>query len=466
MEALQPFVGALMDAEMVEGISLGQNWAMTLIMQERFGEAEELLEKLLPLARKLAVDLGVAMITVLLANLRWRQGRWREAYSHSTLYALSPDLPSISSAWGSAAAASMAAALGKVEATHELAQRAFDNIPNNEVPMVRAWAHAALGHLHLSQGQPAIALAHLRKTAACVAEMELGQPLFFLWWGDFLEALIEVGEREEAEEILTQLEQGNELLDLRWTEGICQRIRGSLAPSAKEARVHFAQSIVALSTCPYRFEIARTKLQWARYLLQNGHANTPINGLAAIVSAVKDLPILHEAHAEFQRLDATLWKAAAQSLVDGSAFVASPVAPAVNVSTAPNVNLQPSPLPNLPSTLDTDRTTNPAAGFATGSLTGITANLDANLTLAREETEAETEAETTERNLLLEQRLEDVLSEAELRVALVVAAGRSNREVALDLYISVRTVEFHLSAIFRKLGLKNRNALIKLIQKG
>lgn len=74
--------------------------------------------------------------------------------------------------------------------------------------------------------------------------------------------------------------------------------------------------------------------------------------------------------------------------------------------------------------------------------------------------------ERQEQDPLQQQRLEDVLSEAELRVALVVAAGRSNREVAIDLYLSVRTVEFHLSAIFRKLGLKNRNALIHLVQTG
>ncbi len=38
------------------------------------------------------------------------------------------------------------------------------------------------------------------------------------------------------------------------------------------------------------------------------------------------------------------------------------------------------------------------------------------------------------------------------------AAGRTNREVAHDLGISVHAVKFHLASIFRKLGVSNRTA--------
>jgi ATP/maltotriose-dependent transcriptional regulator MalT len=40
------------------------------------------------------------------------------------------------------------------------------------------------------------------------------------------------------------------------------------------------------------------------------------------------------------------------------------------------------------------------------------------------------------------------LTPAELAVARLVAAGRSNRETAAELYVSVKTVEFHLGHIF------------------
>lgn len=48
------------------------------------------------------------------------------------------------------------------------------------------------------------------------------------------------------------------------------------------------------------------------------------------------------------------------------------------------------------------------------------------------------------------------LTEGELRVAELVAAGMSNRVIAEQLFISVKTVETHLSAVFRKLGVTRR----------
>lgn len=51
------------------------------------------------------------------------------------------------------------------------------------------------------------------------------------------------------------------------------------------------------------------------------------------------------------------------------------------------------------------------------------------------------------------------LTRTEQRVAKLVADGRSNREVAAVLFTSVRTVEGHLSAIYRKLGVRSRTQL-------
>lgn len=50
----------------------------------------------------------------------------------------------------------------------------------------------------------------------------------------------------------------------------------------------------------------------------------------------------------------------------------------------------------------------------------------------------------------------DSLTEREAEVAVLVAEGNSNREVALRLHLSVRTVEVHLSRVFAKLGVRSR----------
>lgn len=56
-----------------------------------------------------------------------------------------------------------------------------------------------------------------------------------------------------------------------------------------------------------------------------------------------------------------------------------------------------------------------------------------------------------------------VLSAKEHRVAHLVAAGLTNQQVAKEIYISVKTVEFHLGNIFAKLGISSRKDLGALV---
>ncbi len=51
------------------------------------------------------------------------------------------------------------------------------------------------------------------------------------------------------------------------------------------------------------------------------------------------------------------------------------------------------------------------------------------------------------------------LTATESRVAELVAAGRSNREAAAELFVSVRAVEANLSRIYAKLGVRSRTEL-------
>ena len=51
------------------------------------------------------------------------------------------------------------------------------------------------------------------------------------------------------------------------------------------------------------------------------------------------------------------------------------------------------------------------------------------------------------------------LTVTEQRVAQLIAAGATNREAAAELFVSVRTVETHVAAIYRKLGVRTRAEL-------
>ncbi len=52
--------------------------------------------------------------------------------------------------------------------------------------------------------------------------------------------------------------------------------------------------------------------------------------------------------------------------------------------------------------------------------------------------------------------LAEPLSERELEVLVLLASGRSNREIAKDLFVAVGTVKTHTNNIYRKLGARNR----------
>ena len=58
--------------------------------------------------------------------------------------------------------------------------------------------------------------------------------------------------------------------------------------------------------------------------------------------------------------------------------------------------------------------------------------------------------------LVAQERLDDPLSERELEVLRLLAWGKTNSEVAGDLFVSVGTVKSHTGNIYRKLSARNR----------
>jgi DNA-binding CsgD family transcriptional regulator len=60
-------------------------------------------------------------------------------------------------------------------------------------------------------------------------------------------------------------------------------------------------------------------------------------------------------------------------------------------------------------------------------------------------------------------RVGGALTKTESKIAELVATGLTNREVAAQLFASVRTVEGHLAAVYRKLGVRSRTELARLL---
>ena len=60
----------------------------------------------------------------------------------------------------------------------------------------------------------------------------------------------------------------------------------------------------------------------------------------------------------------------------------------------------------------------------------------------------------------------DDLTAQEVRVALAVASGATSRQVAAELFLSPKTIEFHLMRVYRKLGIRSRAELATAVATG
>jgi DNA-binding CsgD family transcriptional regulator len=75
-------------------------------------------------------------------------------------------------------------------------------------------------------------------------------------------------------------------------------------------------------------------------------------------------------------------------------------------------------------------------------------------------------AATGERIRSRSRPLDAALTSQETRVALLVARGMTNREVATALFLSPKTVEYHLGSVLRKRGLRSRTELARDLASG
>jgi DNA-binding CsgD family transcriptional regulator len=59
----------------------------------------------------------------------------------------------------------------------------------------------------------------------------------------------------------------------------------------------------------------------------------------------------------------------------------------------------------------------------------------------------------------------EALTASELRIVQLARKGRSNRQIAQDLYLSIKTVEGHLARAYSKLDITTRNELDRVFER-
>jgi DNA-binding CsgD family transcriptional regulator len=231
---------------------------------------------------------------------------------------------------------------------------------------------ATLGFLELSLGDFEAADRYLRPLPGLLAAAGYREPGFCPCLPNAVEALLALGELEEARRLLGELEARGGA----WAQATAARCRGLLADAEGDRETAFAafeRALVQHAALPMPFELARTLL-----------ALGSVQRRAQQKRAARET--LERALELFARLGASLWSGRAHAEL----------------------------------------------GRIGGRRSG-----------ARGE-----------------------LTSTERAIAELVVAGRANREIARELSLSLRTVEWNLSKIYRKLGLRSRTELAAAMQSG
>lgn len=240
--------------------------------------------------------------------------------------------------------------------------------PPDEVAHVR-------GFVALSLGEPAEAAAELAPLVARFADGGVEEPGCFRFLPDLVEALVAIGELEQARGLVSEHEARSRRVDRGWGLATAARCRALVAAAHGDLEAGLGAADEALAEharVPMPFERART-------LLVKGVIERRAKHRRASRAS------LEQALALFDELGTPLWSAKA-----GAELVR-------------------------------------IGGRRAGG---------------------------------------DELTATEQRVAALVAEGRTNREVAETLFMSVKTVEANLARVYRKLGVRSRTQLANKLVSG
>ena len=342
------------------------NIAMELMWIVDLDPARKLLLELRDAHRRRDETRQEAYVLWILAMVEWRGGNWNEAEAYLGEHAAlndqlghepTADIPD----------AILAAHRGRVADARAWAEDGVERGEALGIGISVSGYLGVLGFLELSLGNAEQALGHLRRSYE-LRNVFMREPAQHLELGDYLEALVAVGQLDEAAELIALWHERALAVDRAWALAVVARARGLELAARGDLDGAFASFDHAVG------EHTRTSdpFQHARTLLALGRTERRAKRRAAARNT------LTETLERFERLGAPLWAAQTRGELDRIGG-------------------------------------RRAAG--------------------------------------------DDLTDAERRIASLVAQGKSNREVAAALFLTVHSVETALTRVYRKLGVRSRAEL-------
>jgi DNA-binding CsgD family transcriptional regulator len=265
---------------------------------------------------------------------------------------------------------------GRFELAREKAQRAIELATTADVPWAATWTAATAGLIELSVGDAEAAHDALAPSAQIAVSAGVAEPGLWYFLADEIEALVRLGELDQAGALLEPFEARSQQMGRRRCIATAGRCRGLLLAARGDlpgAEATLEAALIVHRQIPFPFEEARTLLvagQVYRRARHKGQAGRCFRAAAEAFERLGSPPWVSLARAELARV-----------------------------------------------------------GLRT-STSGSTS----------------TDLTNTERH-----------------VADLVAAGHTNAEVAAELFMSRRTVESHLSRIYRKLDVRSRTELSRAL---
>jgi DNA-binding CsgD family transcriptional regulator len=478
------------ETETVEGIMVAQGLAMMSVINEDWENADTILTQSLGLSRKMGVKLSTILLSMIRGNLLWRLGRWDEAALLANQNLNPQGLPAISYTWGSAESANMAASRGDETNVERILAESLPEAERLGLPLVEAWLRTARAHLALSKANPTAAIVDLDIVRSLTERMGLVEPGFFLWQGDWLSSLIAVGRIDDARNGIARAKIVATSTGRRWLKGVIARAEAELAihdtfdPSdARDtfgAFDNFDRAITRDGDLALSDASSPTKTSFPTGEPDRG-LQSAIAGFDASLGWFTELAMPFE----IARTHLTRAQVIERSFSQTRSHIRSEVARDPGSDQEPSVRPNQEPGPHSspqraiqpryvraqlefqsdddePTTIELDQLLFHDLDRASHIFGHLGATLwgkqTADLRIQATERLSVASAPTPISEAKPALRIAEQLTTAELRVAVCVAEGRTNREAAQELHVSSKTVEYHLQAIYRKLGVNNRSA--------
>src|SRR6201996_65464 len=304
-------------------------------------------------------------------------------------------------------------------------------------------ATAARMTLHLGRCQYAQAFAAAEELIAADAGGSVSQARSVL-----IEAGTRLGRHDAAQQALSELTRRASASGTTWEFGVLALGKALLA-SAGEAADWYERSIVLLDATPVLSERARARLLYGEWLRRKRRRPAARNWLTAASQLFRQIGAVEFAHRAQRELDATMPAGRRDRGL-------SPP------SCGPRLTLTERRIAELAATGATNREIAVELFVSRRTVDHHLRNTYGKLGVSSQRqlvAVLPAHPPAPWRPAGRPSAVGPELTDQELRIARLAAAGATNRDIASQLFIQATTVDYHLQKIYRKLGVSSRRAL-------